>query len=68
MRVPTSDQRLVFIDQAQIDAFAATTEDRQWIHVDPARSATGPFRGTIAHGYLTLSLVSKVSPRAGRGS
>jgi len=46
------------IPQARIDAFAETTEDRQWIHVDPERAAQGPFGTTIAHGYLTLSLVS----------
>lgn len=44
------------IEQAQIDAFAAVTGDRQWIHTDPARAATGPFGGPIAHGMLTLSL------------
>jgi acyl dehydratase len=44
------------VDQARIDAFAAATEDLQWIHVDPARAALGPFGGTIAHGFLTLSL------------
>lgn len=47
------------IDQARIDSFAKTTEDWQWIHTDPARAATGPFGTTIAHGYLTLSLVSR---------
>jgi acyl dehydratase len=44
------------VTQATVDAFAEVTGDRQWIHVDPARAATGPFGGTIAHGYLTLSL------------
>jgi acyl dehydratase len=45
------------VDQARIDAFAAVTGDRQWIHVDPARAATGsPFGTTVAHGALTLSL------------
>ena len=48
----------VLIGQERIDAFAETTEDRQWIHVDPQRAASGPFGGPIAHGYLTLSLVS----------
>jgi acyl dehydratase len=47
----------VEIDQARIDAFAHATGDHQWIHVDPQRAASGPFGGTIAHGYLTLSLV-----------
>ncbi|MDQ3664482.1 MAG: MaoC family dehydratase, partial [Actinomycetota bacterium] len=45
------------ITQERIDAFADATGDHQWIHVDPERAATGPFGGTIAHGYLTLSLV-----------
>jgi acyl dehydratase len=45
------------ITQAQIDAFAEATGDRQWIHVDPIRAASGPFGTTIAHGYLTLSLI-----------
>jgi len=44
--------------QERIDRFAACTEDHQWIHVDLERSARGPFGTTIAHGYLTLSLVS----------
>ncbi len=47
----------VLVDQARIDAFAEATGDRQWIHVDPARAAAGPFGTTVAHGYLTLSLV-----------
>ena len=45
------------IDQARVDAFAETTGDHQWIHVDVERAEDGPFGGTIAHGYLTLSLV-----------
>ncbi|HMA54380.1 MAG TPA: MaoC family dehydratase [Acidobacteriota bacterium] len=45
------------IDQERIDAFAAATEDRQWIHVDPERAARSPLGGTIAHGFLLLSLV-----------
>ncbi|BDI03960.1 MaoC family dehydratase [Sphaerotilus microaerophilus] len=45
------------IDQARIDAFAHATGDLQWIHVDPARAAAGPFGTTIAHGFLTLSLL-----------
>ncbi|MBE3200275.1 MaoC family dehydratase [Frankia sp. CH37] len=45
------------VDQRRVDAFADATDDQQWIHVDPERAATGPFGGTIAHGYLTLSLV-----------
>ena len=47
------------ISQAQIDRFAEATGDRQWIHVDAERAAKeSPFKGTIAHGFLTLSLVS----------
>jgi len=46
------------ITQKQIDDFAVTTGDHQWIHVDPLRAASGPFGATVAHGYLTLSLVS----------
>ena len=45
------------VDQARVDAFAVATADEQWIHVDVARAASGPFGGTIAHGYLMLSLV-----------
>ena len=53
------------VSQARIDQFAEATEDRQWIHVDPARAAVeSPFRTTIAHGFLTLSLVSLLARRA----
>lgn len=45
------------IEQDRIDLFAAATDDHQWIHTDPARAAEGPFGATIAHGYLTLSLL-----------
>jgi acyl dehydratase len=45
------------VTQERVDAFADATDDRQWIHVDPERARTGPFGGTIAHGYLTLSLL-----------
>jgi acyl dehydratase len=45
------------IDQHRIDTFARATDDRQWIHVDPERAKDGPFGTTIAHGYLTLSLL-----------
>jgi acyl dehydratase len=47
----------VLIDQDRVDKFADATGDHQWIHVDEEKSAAGPFGGTIAHGYLTLSLV-----------
>ncbi|MBA4803700.1 MAG: MaoC family dehydratase [Brevundimonas sp.] len=49
------------IDQARIDAFAGITEDRQFIHVDPERAKQTPLGGTIAHGFLTLSLASAMS-------
>jgi acyl dehydratase len=45
------------VDQSRVDLFADATGDHQWIHVDPERAAGGPFGGTIAHGYLTLSLL-----------
>jgi len=45
------------IDQDRVNRFADATGDHQWIHVDVERAATGPFGGTIAHGYLTLSLI-----------
>ncbi|MFI1434354.1 MaoC family dehydratase [Streptomyces lydicus] len=45
------------VTQQQIDTFADATGDHQWIHVDVEKAAAGPFGGTIAHGYLTLSLV-----------
>ena len=45
------------VDQARIDAFADATGDHQWIHTDPARAASGPFGSTVAHGFLTLSLI-----------
>jgi acyl dehydratase len=51
---PTAWRR---IDQVDIDAFAAATGDHQWIHVDPVLAADGPFGTTIAHGFLTLSLI-----------
>lgn len=47
----------VLVDQARIDRFAEATGDHQWIHVDPARAADGPFGSTVAHGFLTLSLI-----------
>ena len=52
------------IDQARIDAFAAVTEDRQFIHVDPEAAARTPFGGTVAHGFLTLSLLSRMAADA----
>jgi acyl dehydratase len=51
------------ITQERVQEFADATGDHQWIHVDPERAAAGPFGGPIAHGYLTLSLVSYLLPR-----
>jgi acyl dehydratase len=53
----------VTIEQSRIDEFAEATGDRQWIHVDVERARRGPFGGTIAHGYLTLSLVNLFLPQ-----
>jgi acyl dehydratase len=52
----------VAIEQARVNQFADATGDHQWIHVDPERAKSGPFGGTIAHGYLTLSLVNLFLP------
>ena len=52
------------VDQAAIDAFAAVTQDYQFIHVDPEAAAKTPFGGTIAHGFLTLSLLSRMAADA----
>ena len=54
----------ITIDQTRINAFADTTEDRQFIHVDPVAAARTPFGGTIAHGFLTLSLLSRMAAEA----
>jgi len=54
----------IAVDQARIDAFADATEDRQFIHVDPAAAAQGPFGGTIAHGFLSLSLLPRMGAEA----
>jgi len=50
------------IEQDRIDLFADATGDHQWIHVDPAAAADGPFGATIAHGYLTLALTNQFLP------
>jgi acyl dehydratase len=60
--IGTSDW--IAIDQSRIDLFAQATGDRQWIHVDPQRAAAGPFGATVAHGFLTLSLLSELSAAA----
>ena len=51
----------VEVTQARIDKFAEATEDFQWIHIDPKRAKDSPFGGTIAHGFLTLSMLPKLS-------
>ena len=54
---PLADSDWIEVEQSRIDAFAEATRDPQWIHIDPVRAAAGPFGGTIAHGFLTLSLL-----------
>jgi acyl dehydratase len=54
----------LLVDQARIDAFAEATEDRQFIHVDPQSAAHTPFGGTVAHGFLSLSLLSRMGAEA----
>jgi acyl dehydratase len=51
------------ITQGRVDLFAEATGDHQWIHVDPTKAKDGPFGGTIAHGYLTLSLSNLFLPQ-----
>ena len=53
----------VDVTQERIDTVATAIDDFQWIHVDPARAQSSPFGGTIAHGFLTLSLLSHLSER-----
>ena len=52
----------LLVDQSRVEAFAETTEDRQFIHVDPVAAAATPFGGTIAHGFLSLSLLAVLMP------
>ncbi len=54
----------ILVDQAAIDAFAEITQDHQFIHVDPEAAARTPFGGTVAHGFLTLSLLSRMAADA----
>jgi acyl dehydratase len=56
------------VEQDRIDLFARATDDHQWIHVDPERARAGPFGGTIAHGFLTLSLLPRLVSEALRVS
>ena len=51
----------IMVDQKAIDTFAAVTQDHQFIHTDPEAAAKTPFGGTIAHGFLTLSLLSRMA-------
>jgi acyl dehydratase len=53
--------RWIIVDQARIDVFAKVTEDEQFIHVDPERAGASAFGGTVAHGFLTLSLLSAMA-------
>jgi acyl dehydratase len=54
----------ITVTQERIDQFAQATGDHQWIHIDPVRAASGPFGGTIAHGFLTLSLLPEMAASA----
>jgi len=54
----------LLVDQKRIDGFADVTEDHQFLHVDPRAAAAGPFGGTIAHGFLSLSLLSRMAETA----
>lgn len=54
----------ITVDQQRIDAFADVTEDHQFLHVDPVAAAAGPFGGTIAHGFLSLSLLVRMADSA----
>ncbi|WBB98611.1 MULTISPECIES: MaoC family dehydratase [unclassified Solwaraspora] len=51
------------VDQHRVDMFAEATDDHQWIHTDPQRAADGPYGGTVAHGFLTVSLVPALMRR-----
>jgi acyl dehydratase len=53
----------LLIEQARINAFADATDDHQWIHIDTVRAASGPYGGTIAHGFLTLALAYHFLPQ-----
>lgn len=56
----------LLVDQSMIDKFADVTIDHQYIHVDPVRASATPFGGTVAHGFLTLSLLSWMAETSGR--
>jgi acyl dehydratase len=59
---PLGPSDWIEITQERVDLFADATGDHQWIHVDPARARSSPFGGTIAHGFLTLSLIPSFLP------
>lgn len=59
-----ADSDWIAIDQHRIDQFAEATGDHQWIHVDPVRAAAGPYRTTVAHGFLTLSMLPEMGANA----
>jgi acyl dehydratase len=61
---PLASSDWVTVSQERIDQFALATGDAQWIHVDPVRAAAGPFGTTVAHGFLTLSLLAEMSASA----
>jgi acyl dehydratase len=58
---PPVHSRWITIDQPMIDGFAALTNDHNWLHVDRERAAQSPFGGTIAHGFLTLSMIATMA-------
>ncbi|HEY1078426.1 MAG TPA: MaoC family dehydratase [Pseudolabrys sp.] len=60
---PLGTSQWLKIEQARINQFADATNDHQWIHVDPVKAKDGPFGAPIAHGYLTLSLISDFLPQ-----
>jgi acyl dehydratase len=61
---PLGTSDWITVDQRRIDLFAEATGDHQWIHVDPERAAQGPYGTTIAHGFLTLSLLPELGSSA----
>ncbi len=61
---PIASSDWITVTQARIDQFAQATGDHQWIHTDPVRAAAGPFGTTIAHGFLTLSLLPEMGASA----
>jgi acyl dehydratase len=61
---PVASSDWITVGQDRIDQFAQATGDHQWIHIDPVRAAAGPFGSTIAHGFLTLSLLPEMSASA----